>query len=475
MPEHTRNVIACAEAAAAEIMAAADQLWQFAEVGLTEHRSSAYLKDRLRQQGFAITTEGCAGMPTAFVAECGTGAPIIGILAEYDALPGLGNAAVARPEPRADGVEAGHGCGHNLIGSGALGAALALHSWLAQSGAPGTLRLFGCPAEENWSGKALMARAGVFDGLDAALHWHPLDRTITAQVHTTAVANLHIAFSGKTAHAGNNPWDGRSALHALELFAHGVNLMREHLRPTARVHYIFLDTGTAANVVPDRASLEIRFRDSTPELVADGVTWIGEIAEGAARATRTRAKVTFETGCNDILPNTPLAERTQAILESLGAPEYSDEEQAFARSVQASAGLPLTGMLGAVVPLRGELQMGGSSDVGDVSKIAPTMGFALPAVPEGVSLHTWAVTACGGMSIGHKAALQAAKVLAALAADLFTDAELRLAAQADFARRMGGRSYLSLLPEHATGLPDASLPDRGAKRAEDEFVSLGGG
>jgi aminobenzoyl-glutamate utilization protein B len=459
-----------AEAVAPKIIEAADQLWRFSEIGLHEHQSSAYLKALLTQHGFTITAPTVGALPTAFIAEYGVGAPIIGILCEYDALPGLGNAAVPRPEPRADGLTTGQGCGHNLIGSGAVGAALAVRAWLEASQTPGTVRLYGCPAEENWYGKVLMAREGVFNDLDAALHWHPLDNTATANVRTTATSRLSVEFFGKTAHAGNSPWEGRSALHALELFAHGVNLMREHLHPTSRVQYIFKVTGVATNVVPDYASAEIAFRGDNPDHVAAGIAWLRDIVAGAAHATQTTSKVTFRTGTNDLLPNTPLAQRTQHILETLDTPDYSAAEQEFARTVQKALGLPEKGMLRAVLPLMPELSMGGATDVGDVSKITPTMGFVLPTIPAGVSLHTWAVTACAGMSIGHKAAIHAAKVLATLAAELFTDADLRAAAKADFTKRMGGKAFVSLLPADATGLPEGMSPDPTIKRAEDEFV-----
>jgi aminobenzoyl-glutamate utilization protein B len=410
-------------------------------------------------------------MPTAFIAEYGTGGPVIGILAEFDALPGLSNAAVPYPQPLPEGDGNGHGCGHNLIGSGAVGAAVAIRSWLETAQVAGTVRLYGCPAEENWNGKILMARTGCFDDLDAALHWHPLDRTMTANIRTTAVASLQVEFLGRSAHAGVSPWLGRSALHAMELFAHGINLMREHIQPTARIHYIFLEAGVAANVIPDHTLVDIRFRDNSPEQVAAGVAWFEDVAAGAARATQTTAKVTFLTGCHNILPNTPMAQRTQAILQALGAPDYSEEEEAFARAVQQATGLPEKGMFRHVVPLQNEPSLGGSSDVGDVSKLVPTMGFSMPTMPDGISLHSWGATAAHGMSIGHKGALHAAKALAALAAELFSDGELLAAAKADWTKRMDGSRYQSLLPADASGLPSSLLQHGSTKRAEDELVA----
>lgn len=434
------------------ITALADHLWNLNEIGLKEFRSSAAVKDMLRQHGFAIRHEGAGGIPTAFVAESGSGSPVIGILCEFDALPGLANAAVPHREGRDDGQVDGHGCGHNLIGSGSVGAAIAVRQWLAASGTPGTLRLYACPAEENWSGKALMARDKVFDDLDAALHWHPTDHTAVHNIRTTAYADLLVRFRGRTAHSGNSPWDGRSALHAAEIFAHAVNAMREHIRPTARVHYYVKHGGDAVNIVPAETTIHARFREETVEHAEAGIAWLHQIAAAAALATQTTHEVTTLTAANDIMLNGPLAERAQAVAEALGAPAFDATEQAFARELQRNNGLPEVGLNTRVAPLPPEPLIGASSDVGDVSKITPTMGFSYPTIPVGIALHSWGATASHGTSIGHKAALHSAKALAALAAELFVDADLRAAARTDFLRRMNGRSYQSLLPEGG-GLP----------------------
>lgn len=453
-----------------EVTDISDTLWNFNEIGLTEARSSAYLRKVLAANGFTLTHEGAGGMPTAFVAEYGSDGPTVGILGEFDALPSLGNEAVPFQQSRADGQTNGHGCGHNLIASGSVGAALALKDWLVASGTPGKIRYLGCPAEENWCGKVLMAREGLFDGLDAAVHWHPLDRAVVANIRTTAVAIFTITFRGKTAHAGNDPWNGRSALHALELFAHGVNLMREHMRPTARTHYIFGATGTAANVVTDLTSIDIRYRDVSTEWLREGIEWIQNIADGAAQATQTTVNVRFETGANEIVPNAPLAGRAQAILDLIGAPSYTKEEQTFAKEIQRNAGLPDVGMCTTIVPLQPEPAAGGSSDVGDVSKITPTMGVTMPTMPEGGSLHTWLATASHGMSIGHKGAIQVAHVLAALGAEILTDPELRSAAMADFRKRVGEDPYRAVYPDDVTGLPEGGIDSLMPKTDADEFA-----
>ena len=429
------------------IEAAADALWDFAEVRYEEARSSAYLKEMLEEHGFDITHDTVAGIPTAFIAEIGSGEPVIGILAEYDALPGLGNAAVPRKQPRADGLTSGHGCGHNLIGSAAVGAALAVGRAVQAGQLPGTLRLYGTPAEEGGQGKVYMARTGVFDDLDVCLHWHPNDQASVFNVRSAANIKLNVEFFGVTAHAGGQPWQGRSALHAVEIFCHGVNLMREQMLPSGRVQYIIEQGGEATNIIPEYARVQIAYRDKNLALVEEYAAWIRQIAEGAALATQTRAEVSFEGSVHDLMPNRPLAERLQVILEEVGTPVFDEEEQAFARQVQAEMNLPVTGLDRVVPPLPAEDAMGFSTDVGDVSKLVPTMGLHMPSVPTGVSMHTWGATACHGTSIGRKAAVQAAKGLALMAADLLTDTELRAAAQADFDARMAGTPYVSPIPE----------------------------
>ena len=432
------------------IEAAADTLWEFAEIRYEEVRSAAYLKEMLEEHGFAVTHDTVAGIPTAFVAEIGQGEPIIGLLAEYDALPGLGNAPVPRKEPRADGRTHGHGCGHNLIGSGAVGAALAVARVIQAGMLPGTIRLYGTPAEEGGQGKVYMARTGVFDDLDACLHWHPGDHAGAFNEISAANTKLIVEFFGVTAHAGGQPWQGRNALHAVELFSHGVNLMREQMQPSGRVQYIVQQGGEATNIIPDYCRVQIAYRDATLDLVNQYVAWIEQIAQGAAMATQTRAQVSFEGALHELLPNGPLAQRMQEIVEQVGAPRFDAAEQSFGRQVQQAMELPVTGLAEEVAPLPAEPLKGYSTDVGDVSKIVPTMGLRMPSVPRGVSMHTWGATACHGTSIGRKAAIQAAKALALLTADLLTDADLRQAAQADFTRRMDGASYVSPLPAERT-------------------------
>jgi aminobenzoyl-glutamate utilization protein B len=445
------------EPARAAIERIVSEVWDLAEVSLEEVKSSQVHIRELKDAGFTITGMGTAGVPTAFVAEWtqGKGGPKIGFLPEYDALPGLGNAAVPKQQPREDGVTSGHGCGHNMIGAVLTGAAIAAKHAMEAQNIPGTLRVYGAAAEETEGAKVYMARAGLFDDLDACLHWHPAPISAVMNVSLAATNMMTIEFFGRTAHAGNEPWKGRSALDALDLTSHAMNMMREHVEPTARIHWIYEAAGDAPNVVPDYTCIKLTVRDADRSHVAASTTWIKQIAEGAALATQTQAKVNVYFGLHDLLPNTPLAQRMQAHLERVGAPSWTEEEQAFAKACQKEMGLAEKGLSSSVNPLLPEPKMGGSSDVAEASWITPTMGITMPTWPLGISAHTWPVTACGGMSIGQKGTLAAAKVLTLTALDLLTDAELRVAARADLDRRKGDYKYKSPLPpkqKHPLGL-----------------------
>jgi aminobenzoyl-glutamate utilization protein B len=434
------------------------EVWDLAELSLEEVESAAVHTRELEAAGFTVGT-GTAGISTAFVAEKRFGdGPVVGFLSEYDALPGLGNAAVPRKEPRADGNTNGHGCGHNMLGAALTGAAIASANVLEERGLGGTVRVYGCAAEESEGAKVYMAREGLFDDVDACLHWHPWSVAAVMNMRLAAVNTVRIAFRGKTAHAGMEPWSGRSALDGLELTAHALNLMREHVEPTARTHYIYEAAGEAPNVVPDYARMLLLLRDIDRAHVIETTEWVRQIAEGAALATQTTSEVDVFFGMHDLLPNTPLAERMQVHLERVGAPEWTDEEQAFARECQANMDVPQLGLATDVVPLQPELAIGGSSDVADVSWNTPTMGVVVPTAPLGVSMHTWPVTACGGTSIGVKGALAAAQVLGLTALDVLTDAALRDAARADFERRTEGFEYVSPIPADQAGPRGYRLP-----------------
>ena len=311
----------------------------------------------------------------------------------------------------------------------------------------GTLRVYGCAAEESAGVKVYMARDGLFDDLDACLAWHSAPMAMAGAVRAAAVNQIQVEFFGKAAHAGFAPWEGRSALHALELFAHGVNLMREHVEPTARIQYTFDIAGAAVNVVSDYTRLRLTIRDKDRGRVEAITEWARQIAVGAALGTQTRTKFEVQFGMWDLLPNGPIIERTYANMAKVGMPQWTDEEQSFARACQVNMGVPELGMATKLSPLAPEISVGGSTDVADVSWNTPTGVFVMPTLPLGVGLHTWPVTACGGMSIGLKGALAAAAVMTATGYDLLTDAELRAAARAHFAKRKGAIKYVSAVSQ----------------------------
>jgi aminobenzoyl-glutamate utilization protein B len=451
------DALAAVEAATPVVERISREVWNLNELSLEEVESAKVHIGELEAAGFSVET-GVAGIETAFVAERLGDGPVVGFLAEYDALPGLGNAAVPHREPRADGNTSGHGCGHNLLGAALTGAAIATANLLEAHGQPGIVRVYGCAAEESEGAKVYMARDGLFGDVDACLHWHPWAFPGVMNMRLAALDTIRLAFHGRTAHAGMEPWSGRSALHALELAAHGINLMREHVEPTARIHYIVEAGGEAPNIVPDYARMLLFVRDVDRAHVVATTEWVQQIAEGAALATQTRPEVDVFFGLHDLLPNGPLAERMQEHLTTVGPPVWTDEEQAFARECQANMSVPELGLATDVVPLQPEIPIGGSSDVADVSWNAPTMGVVMPTVPLGVSMHTWAVTACGGMSIGLKGALAATDVLALTAIDVMTDPELRHDMRADFDRRTAGFEYVSPIPVGQDGPRGFRLP-----------------
>ena len=445
------------------------EVWENAELSLHEEISSEIHLRELRAQGFTITSTGTSGTPTAFVAEWsqGEGGPKIGFLPEYDALPGLGNAAEPRQTPGPQGVEVGHGCGHNHLGAGCTGAAFALKAMMIDSGAPGLIRVYGCAAEETEGAKVYMARDGLFDDLDAALAWHPGPMNATGLLRTAAIDMLRIRYHGRTAHAGVDPWEGRSALKGAELFGTGIQFMREHLHPTTRLHYVYTNGGETPNVIPDLAEVFIMIRDVDRAAVEAVTAWVRDVAQGSATTTQTEVEIDQFFGLTDLMPNETLVSRIHAHMTALPI-EWTHEEQDFARACQQEMGLPDTGLMPMLIEPLPEITTGGGTDVGDVSHNTPTGLFALATFPMGVGLHTWPVTACGGMSIGDKGALWSAMVMAGVGHDLMTDADLRARARADFDRRKAGRAYVSPLPE-GRARPDNIPPHLLLRDGADEI------
>jgi aminobenzoyl-glutamate utilization protein B len=445
--------VAAVDAHRAELIELADQVWAFAETALRETRSAALLADYAEAQGFEVE-RGVAEMPTAFVASFGEGRPIIGILGEYDALPGISQRAQPTPEPLVQGA-AGHGCGHNLFGAASLGAALAIKELIAAGELSGTVRFYGTPAEEAVGGKVYMVRAGLFDDLDVALAWHPSYEIVADTKGNQAVVDFVVDFEGSTAHAAFDPWNGRSAADGVEVFTFALNLMREHVRPTVRMHYVVTDAGDVPNVVPAHAQVWCWLRDSSHAGVDGLLERARQIAEGAALATGTTARLTVQAGDWEMLPILAGATLIHDNMMWLGPIEFTEAEQEFARQIQRATGVEPIGLKGNVETLDldpGEID-GGSTDVGDVSWIVPTLHLSVTTAPAGAPWHAWPVVATGGMSIGHKGMVFAAKTLAATMVDLFADPEKLAEVRREFEEKTRGIEYVSYLPEGPPPLP----------------------
>ena len=362
-----------------DLKAVNQAIWHFAEVGLEERKSSALLVEKLDAAGFDVQT-GVSGMPTAFVASYGSGHPIIGILAEYDALPGMSQKVAPQREPYEEG-QPGHACGHSGLGTGALGAALAVKSAMETHAIEGTVRLYGTPAEETVIGKVYMALDGVFDDLDVCLHWHPGSTNAAWAASSKALVSAKFTFRGTPAHASVSPESGRSALDGIELMNVGANYMREHLKEDARLHYVIVDGGGAPNVVPPHATVWYFCRADTHRDVEYNFRWLKDIAAGAARMTRTKLSIQIDTDCHEIIPNGPLSELITKNLEKIGPPKFTDEEKTFARRLQA----PLVEEFGTQFPVSIDEEVQrisahpesskGSTDVGDISWRVPTGGL----------------------------------------------------------------------------------------------------
>jgi len=462
------------EAVRDAILRISHEVWNNPELSLHEEISSEIHLRELREAGFTIVSTGTSGIPTAFIAEWtqGEGGPKIGFLPEYDALPGLGNAAEPRQTPGPGGVEVGHGCGHNMLGAGCTGAAFALKKMMIDGGHPGTIRVYGCAAEETEGAKVYMARDGLFNDLDACLAWHPGPMNATGLLRTAAADMLRVRYKGRTAHAGVDPWEGRSALKGAELFGTGVQFMREHLKPTTRLHYVYTDGGGAPNVIPDTAEIFIMIRDQDRDEVNTVTEWVKDVARGSATSTQTEVAIDHFFGLHDLLPNETLVNQIHAHMSALPL-EWTEEEQGFAKACQREMGLAETGLMPNIMPILPEITTGGGTDVGDVSYNTPTALFALATMPIGVGLHTWPVTACGGMTIGDKGSIYSAIVMAGVGYDLMTDPDLRKAARADFERRKAGRPYVSPLAEsrlRPDGIPPHLLLRDGSDELGVEFV-----
>lgn len=440
------GVITSVDQQASALADLSDEIWGYAEIAFKESQSAAALIDHAQAHGFRISS-GIGEIPTAFMAEYGSGSPVIGIMGEFDALPGLSQAAVPERSPIETGAP-GHGCGHNVFGAASLGAAIAIKELIEAGELSGTIRFYGTPAEEKFFGKLWMIRAGAFDDVDVMMDWHPGDEIEAAVQSSQALVDFLVEFDGQAAHAAGDPWNGRSAGDALELYTHGINAYREHVKPTVRIHYHIMDAGKVVNVVPDYAKIWVRVRDRSREGMTPVYERVQAMAEGAAIMANVGHKITLISGVHEILPNRTGGAALQANLEYLGGITYSDAEQSFAKAIQKATGKEAVGMDAEVRPLRETEKdpRGGSTDVGDVSFIVPTIRLTAPIAGKDVPWHSWAVVASGGMSIGHKGLAYASKALAMTMVDLFKDPELVASIKAEFTERKGDYEYEGILP-----------------------------
>lgn len=447
MTSSKKMVIQSVDNHTSELIGISDKIWAAEETAFNEYQSSKLLSDYAEANGFKVE-RGVAEIPTAFVATYGSGSPVIGILGEFDALPGLSQNKVPTKSPLHAG-QPGHGCGHNLFGTASLGAAISIKEMMEQGKLKGTIKFYGTPAEEKFFGKLWMIRSGLFDGVDVVMDWHPAAQT-KAEVQTgLALVDFTVEFYGQAAHASADPWNGRSASDALELYTTGINYLREHVKPSVRMHYHIQDGGQVVNVVPDYSRLFVRVRDIKRDGMEEVYERVKKMAEGAAIMANVDYKISLVSGIYEVLVNRTGGDLLTKNLGLLGPLSYTDDEISFAKKIQESTGKPQVGLHTKVEPLEetDPNAGGGSTDVGDVSWVVPTIRLGVATAPLGTPWHSWAVVACGGMSIGHKGMVHASKTLAMTMIDLYEDSKKMEAVKAEFKQRKGDTVYKGLLPD----------------------------
>ena len=443
-----------------KIIENSDKIWNFAELGLVEYKSAELLAHILEENGFKVQM-GVSDMPTAFIASWGKGGPIIGVQGEYDALPVISQKVSTKREPLIEGAP-GHGCGHNIHGMTALAAAIAVKVAMENHDTKGTIRFYGTPAEENYSGKMFMVRDGHYDDVDAVLSHHPGSHNVAGIGSSLSVDSVKFHFHGVSSHAAYTPFLGKSALDALELMNTGVNFMREHIIQEARIHYVIEDGGMQPNVVPPYARSWYYIRAPEREQVRELTAWIQKIADGADLMARTTHEMEFVEGCYNVLPNKTLSDIVTANMREVGVPKYSADDMKFAEGLAETVSkeekiseLRLTKrprwqeLIDKTIdteimdPWDEDIVWPGSTDVGDVSWVVPTMEFTTSTFVLGIGGHSWQVVACSGAGIGHKSLLFAARTMAGSAIDLLTKPELLKKTKDEFEIRKAGRNYIS--------------------------------
>jgi aminobenzoyl-glutamate utilization protein B len=429
------------------------KIWGYSEVGYKEEKSSALLKELLSKEGFQVES-GVAGIPTAFVATYGSGSPVIGILAEYDALPGLSQQAV--PEKKeADGRLSGHGCGHHLFGTASVAAGIELKNQMIKNGWKGTIKVYGCPAEEGGSGKVYMVREGLFNGVDIVMHWHPGDENRAWMDGALANKSAKFRFYGVSAHASASPERGRSSLDAVEAMDNMVNMMREHIPSSTRIHYVITSGGKAPNVVPDFAEVYYYVRHPKKDDAVQIFDRISKAAEGAALGTGTTMKFEVIGGTHDLLLNKTLNNEINKNLLLVGGIAYTPDEIEFAKKLQSTLTFTTPSYLEAakIQPMTlPENSSPGSTDVGDVSYVVPTVGFSTATWVPGTPAHSWQAVACGGTEIGIKGMMVAAKTLTCMGIDLLNNPLLIENAKKEFIQAKGDYQYKALLGDRKPAL-----------------------
>lgn len=447
MTKNKKAIVASVENHRTELIGISDSIWALAETAFEEDDSARILADYAEKNGFEVE-RGVAGIPTAFTATYGSGKPVISILGEFDALPGISQKAQPEKEPLEAGA-AGHGCGHNLFGAASLGAAIAVKELMEKENIEGTIKFLGTPSEEKYFGKIWMVREGLWDDVDVNLSWHPSAETEADVQSSLALIDFKVEFYGQAAHASGDPWNGRSASDALELYTTGINYYREHIKPTVRIHYHIQDGGQVVNVVPDYSKLWVRVRDTKRSGMTPVYEQVKKMAEGAAIMANVDYKISLISGIYETLVNRAGGELMQANLELLGPLSYTEEETAFGKKIQEATGKPQVGMVSEIKPFQEtkENPGGGSTDVGDVSWNVPNINLGVTVAPKDTPWHSWAVVACGGMSIGHKGMVHAAKALGMTAVDLFEDPKAIEKIKSEFKERKGDEEYTPMVPD----------------------------